>query len=290
MTDSIKKISLKTLPFLGLENLFDFVSFPRLCCCWRHGPVIIISIVCVCVCVYCVRMWRWLSLCEIRYFLKQTFLTLMSGDCWTVTVGEKPHVCDVCGKGFSTSSSLNTHRRIHSGEKPHQCPVCGKRFTASSNLYYHRMTHIKVYVHYYFDRKFLIFWFFFYLKKCCDDGHRGSILLMNFPLFFLSLCDRISLVWISEWRARILQPEPIGFLSIRKNHSPTNSSPVYSSFINLFFLRHQNEMRSARTFHTNVIYVKNVRKEKKKEKKKYIFISKLFVEDKRMSFFCCYRV
>jgi len=58
--------------------------------------------------------------------------------------GEKPHVCDVCSKGFSTSSSLNTHRRIHSGEKPHQCPICGKRFTASSNLYYHRMTHNKV--------------------------------------------------------------------------------------------------------------------------------------------------
>lgn len=59
-------------------------------------------------------------------------------------LGEKPHVCMVCNKGFSTSSSLNTHRRIHSGEKPHQCQHCGKRFTASSNLYYHRMTHIKV--------------------------------------------------------------------------------------------------------------------------------------------------
>ncbi|XP_041372780.1 zinc finger protein 239-like [Gigantopelta aegis] len=57
--------------------------------------------------------------------------------------GEKPHACDVCGKAFSTSSSLNTHRRIHSGEKPHQCKICGKCFTASSNLYYHRMTHNK---------------------------------------------------------------------------------------------------------------------------------------------------
>nr|CAD7263365.1 unnamed protein product [Timema shepardi] len=56
---------------------------------------------------------------------------------------EKPHACDVCDKAFSTKSSLNTHKRIHSGEKPHICQLCGKKFTASSNLYYHRMTHIK---------------------------------------------------------------------------------------------------------------------------------------------------
>lgn len=70
---------------------------------------------------------------------------ILSSSCSIIiTLGEKPHVCAVCGKGFSTSSSLNTHRRIHSGEKPHECQVCGKKFTASSNLYYHRMTHVKV--------------------------------------------------------------------------------------------------------------------------------------------------
>lgn len=59
-------------------------------------------------------------------------------------LGEKPHVCETCNKGFSTSSSLNTHRRIHLGLKPHICGQCGKCFTASSNLYYHKMTHTKV--------------------------------------------------------------------------------------------------------------------------------------------------
>ncbi len=61
-----------------------------------------------------------------------------------IFIGEKPHECDICSKAFSTSSSLNTHRRIHSGEKPHVCDTCDKRFTASSNLYYHKLTHSKV--------------------------------------------------------------------------------------------------------------------------------------------------
>lgn len=86
---------------------------------------------------YALNLYLWINgTMRINKSQWLTFLNFLSG--------EKPHVCMVCNKGFSTSSSLNTHRRIHSGEKPHQCQVCGKRFTASSNLYYHRMTHIKV--------------------------------------------------------------------------------------------------------------------------------------------------
>ena len=61
--------------------------------------------------------------------------------------GEKPNVCDKCNKAFSTSSSLNTHKRIHSGEKPFKCVYCRKSFTASSNLYYHKMIHFQVKPH-----------------------------------------------------------------------------------------------------------------------------------------------
>ncbi|MEE6518028.1 hypothetical protein FKM82_028708 [Ascaphus truei] len=57
------------------------------------------------------------------------------------THGERPHVCGECGKGFSDLSSLYTQKRTHTGERPHVCRECGKGFSQLSSLNTHHRTH-----------------------------------------------------------------------------------------------------------------------------------------------------
>ncbi|XP_041362062.1 zinc finger protein 626-like [Gigantopelta aegis] len=56
----------------------------------------------------------------------------------------KKYKCDICGKGFSRSNTLVTHKRIHTGDKPFKCEVCDRAFRQPGNLTRHRLTHTTV--------------------------------------------------------------------------------------------------------------------------------------------------
>ncbi|CAK9295916.1 unnamed protein product [Gordionus sp. m RMFG-2023] len=51
------------------------------------------------------------------------------------------HLCNECGKSFSTASGLKQHAHIHNSFKPFRCPICNKSYTQFSNLCRHKRMH-----------------------------------------------------------------------------------------------------------------------------------------------------
>lgn len=58
-------------------------------------------------------------------------------------VGEKPHKCSHCGKGFRHKSYIKQHELIHKGEKTYSCSYCGKRFHQLRGVKQHERIHAR---------------------------------------------------------------------------------------------------------------------------------------------------
>lgn len=64
-----------------------------------------------------------------------------------VPLDERKHQCEVCGRAFSRSNTLITHKRIHTGDRPFPCDLCGRSFRQLGNLTRHKLTHAAVKPH-----------------------------------------------------------------------------------------------------------------------------------------------
>ena len=61
-----------------------------------------------------------------------------------MSIYDRKHKCDVCGKGFFEASKLAEHHNVHTGAKPFKCKFCSASFASNGTMRAHQRSHLGI--------------------------------------------------------------------------------------------------------------------------------------------------